>query len=70
MRKALPEVLETVGRHHREELLFRVALELEPARRAGLRIGKKWSTIPRSGRPRQLYTGATERTCVPMEARS
>ena len=29
MRKALHEVLETVGRHHRDDPLFKVALELE-----------------------------------------
>ncbi len=29
MRKALHEVLETVGRHHRDEPLFKVAVELE-----------------------------------------
>ena len=29
MRKALHEVLETVGRHHRDDPLFKVAVELE-----------------------------------------
>ena len=29
MQKALHEVLETVGRHHRDDPLFKVAIELE-----------------------------------------
>ena len=114
MRKALHEVLETVGRHHRDDPLFKVALELERialsddyfvekrlcphldfysaitlkalgfptemftvlyaiARTAGwLAHWKEMIDDPsqRIGRPRQLYTGATGRTYVPMEARS
>ena len=114
MRKALPEVLETVGRQHRDDPLFKVALELERialsddyfvekrlspnldfysaitlkalgfptemftvlyaiARTAGwIAHWKEMIDNPsqRIGRPRQLYTGATERTYVPMEARS
>jgi citrate synthase len=114
MRKALHEVLETVGRHHRDDQLFKVALELERvalsddyfvekrlcphldfysaitlkalgfptemftvlyaiARTAGwIAHWKEMIDDPaqRIGRPRQLYTGATERTYVPMEARS
>jgi hypothetical protein len=31
MRKALHEVLETVGRHHRDDPVFKVGLELEPS---------------------------------------
>jgi citrate synthase len=113
MRKALPEVLETVGRQHRDDPLFKVALELERialsddyfvekrlspnldfysaitlkalgfptemftvlyaiARTAGwIAHWKEMIDDPsqRIGRPRQLYTGATERTYVPMEAR-
>jgi citrate synthase len=114
MRKALHEVLETVGRHHRDEPLFKVAVELERvalsddyfvdkrlspnldfysaitlkalgfptemftvlyaiARTAGwIAHWKEMIDDPsqRIGRPRQLYTGATERTYVPMEVRS
>jgi citrate synthase len=114
MRKALHEVLETVGHHHRQEPLFKVALELERiallddyfveknlspnldfysaltlkalgfptemitvlyaiARTAGWIAHWKEmidDSSQRIGRPRQLYTGATERTYVPMEARS
>ena len=114
MRKALHEVLETVGRHNRDDPLFKVALELERialsddyfvekrlcphldfysaitlkalgfptemftvlyaiARTAGwLAHWKEMIDDPsqRIGRPRQLYTGATGRTYVPMEARS
>jgi citrate synthase len=114
MRKALHEVLETVGRHHRDEPLFKVAVELERvalsddyfvdkrlspnldfysaitlkalgfptemftvlyaiARTAGwIAHWKEMIADPsqRIGRPRQLYTGATERTYVPMEVRS
>jgi citrate synthase len=114
MRKALLEVLETVGRHHRDEPLFKVALALEQialsddyfiennlspnldfysaitlkalgfstemitvlyaiARTVGWlahwkeMIDDPWQRI---GRPRQLYTGLTERSYVPMDARS
>ena len=114
MRKALHEVLETVGRHHRDDPLFKVAVELERialsddyfvekrlspnldfysaitlkalgfptemftvlyaiARTAGwIAHWKEMVDDPsqRIGRPRQLYTGATDRTYVPMEARS
>jgi citrate synthase len=114
MRKALPEVLETVGRQHRDDPLFKVALELERialsddyfvekrlspnldfysaitlkalgfptemftvlyaiARTAGwIAHWKEMIDDPsqRIGRPRQLYTGATERAYVPMEVRS
>ena len=114
MRKALHEVLETVGRHHRDDPLFKVALELERialsddyfvekrlcpnldfysaitlralgfptemftvlyaiARTAGwIAHWKEMFDDPsqRIGRPRQLYIGTTERTYVPMEARS
>ncbi len=114
MRKALHEVLETVGRHHRDDPLFKVALELERialsddyfvekrlsphldfysaltlealgfptemftvlyaiARTAGWIAHWKEmidDPVQRIGRPRQLYTGVTERTFVPMEARS
>jgi citrate synthase len=114
MRKALHEVLETVGRHNRDDPLFKVALELERialsddyfvekrlcphldfysaitlkalgfptemftvlyaiARTAGwLAHWKEMIDDPsqRIGRPRQLYTGATGRTYVPMEDRS
>jgi citrate synthase len=114
MREALHEVLETVGRHHRDEPLFKVAVELERialsddyfvdkrlspnldfysaitlkalgfptemftvlyaiARTAGwIAHWKEMIDDPsqRIGRPRQLYTGATERTYVPMEVRS
>jgi len=114
MRKALPEVLETVGRQHRDDPLFKVALELERialsddyfvekrlspnldfysaitlkalgfptdmftvlyaiARTAGwIAHWKEMIDDPsqRIGRPRQLYTGVTERTYVPMETRS
>jgi citrate synthase len=114
MRKALHEVLETVGRHHRDDPLFKVAVELERialsddyfldkrlspnldfysaitlkalgfptemftvlyaiARTAGwIAHWKEMIDDPsqRIGRPRQLYTGATERIYVPMEVRS
>jgi len=114
MRNALPEVLETVGRQHRDDPLFKVALELERialsddyfvekrlspnldfysaitlkalgfptdmftvlyaiARTAGwIAHWKEMIDDPsqRIGRPRQLYTGVTERTYVPMETRS
>src|SRR6476646_5053170 len=114
MRKALHEVLQTVGCHHREDPLFKVALELERialsddyfvqknlspnldfysaitlkalgfptemftvlyaiARTAGwIAHWKEMIDDPsqRIGRSRQLYTGATERTYVPMEVRS
>jgi citrate synthase len=114
MGKALHEVLETVGRHRRDDPLFKVALELERialsddyfvekrlsphldfysaitlkalgfptemitvlyaiARTAGWIAHWKEmidDSSQRIGRPRQLYTGATERTYVPMEARS
>jgi citrate synthase len=114
MEKACHEVLETVGRHHREDPILKVALELERialsddyfienklcphidfysaitlkalgfptdmftvvyaiARTVGWIA--QWKEMiddssQRIGRPRQLYTGATERTYVPMEARS
>ena len=114
MRKASHEVLETVGRHHRADPLFKVAVELERvalsddyfvekrlspnldfysaitlkalgfptemftvlyaiARTAGwIAHWKEMIGDPsqRIGRPRQLYTGATERAYVPMEVRS
>src|SRR6476620_1826489 len=114
MRTALHEVLETVGRHHRDDPLFKVAVELERvalsddyfvekrlspnldfysaitlkalgfptemftvlyaiARTAGwIAHWKEMIDDPsqRIGRPRQLYTGATERAYVPMEVRS
>jgi citrate synthase len=114
MRKALHEVLETVGRHHRDDPLFKVAVELERvalsdvyfvdkrlspnldfysaltlkalgfptemftvlyaiARTAGwIAHWKEMIDDPsqRIGRPRQLYTGATERTYAPIEVRS
>jgi citrate synthase len=114
MRKALHEVLETEGRHHRDDPLLKVAVELERvalsddffverrlspnldfysaltlkalgfptemftvlyaiARTAGwIAHWKEMIDDPsqRIGRPRQLYTGATERTYVPMEVRS
>ena len=114
MRKALPEVLETVGRQHRDDPIFKVALELERialsddyfvekrlspnldfysaitlkalgfptdmftvlyaiARTAGWIAHWKEmidDSSQRIGRPRQLYTGVTERTYVPMETRS
>ena len=113
MRKALHEVLETVGRHKRDDPLFKVAVELERvalsddyfvekrlspnldfysaitlkalgfptemftvlyaiARTAGwIAHWKEMIDDPsqRIGRPRQLYTGATERAYVPMEVR-
>jgi citrate synthase len=114
MRSAFHEVLETVGRHHRGDPLFKVALELERialsddyfvekrlspnldfysavtlralgfptemftvlyaiARTAGWVA--QWREMiddpsQRIGRPRQLYTGFTDRTYVPTEARS
>jgi citrate synthase len=114
MRKALHEVLEAVGRHHRDDQLFELALELERiacaddyfvekrlcphldfysaitlkalgfptemftvlyaiARTAGwIAHWKEMIDDPaqRIGRPRQLYTGATERAYGPMGARS
>ena len=114
MERACHEVLETVGRHHREDPILKVALELERialsddyfienklcpnidfysgitlkalgfptdmftvvyaiARTVGwIAQWKEMIDDPsqRIGRPRQLYTGATERTYVPMEARS
>ena len=114
MQKACVEVLQTVGRGHRDDPIFKVALELERialsdeyfvenrlvpnidfysaitlealgfptdmftvvyaiARTAGwLAHWKEMIEDPsqRIGRPRQLYTGAAERTYVPMEARS
>ncbi|MGB6908813.1 MAG: citrate synthase, partial [Methyloceanibacter sp.] len=114
MEKACREVLETVGRHHLEDPILKVALELERialsddyfiehklppninfysaitlkalgfptdmftvvyaiARTVGWIA--QWKEMidgssQRIGRPRQLYTGATERSYVPMEARS
>ncbi|MGH9340672.1 MAG: citrate synthase [Acidobacteriota bacterium] len=114
MEKACHEVLETVGQHHREDPILKVALELERialsddyfienklhpnidfysaitlktlgfptdmftvvyaiARTVGWIA--QWKEMlddssQRIGRPRQLYTGAAERTYVPMEARS
>jgi citrate synthase len=114
MEKACHEVLETVGRHHREDPIFKVAIELERiafsddyfienklcpnmdfysgitlkalgfptdmftvvysiARTVGWVA--QWKEMiddssQRIGRPRQLYTGATKRTYVPMGARS
>jgi citrate synthase len=114
MQKACHEVLETVGRPHRDDAILKVALELERialsddyfienrlcpnidfysgitlkalgfptdiftvvyaiARTAGwIAQWKEMIDDPsqRIGRPRQLYTGATERTYVPMEART
>jgi citrate synthase len=114
MRNAFHEALETLGRRHRDDPLFKVALELERialsddyfvekrlapnldfysavtlralgfptemftvlyaiARTAGwLAHWKEMIDDPaqRIGRPRQLYTGFTERSYVPMEARS
>ena len=114
MRKALRNVLATVGLPHPDEQLFEVALELERialsddyfiekrlcphldfysaialkalgfptemftvlyaiARTAGwIAHWKEMIDDPaqRIGRPRQLYTGATERAYVPMESRS
>lgn len=114
MERACHEVLETAGRHYREDPIFKVALELERialsddyfiennlrpnidfysavtlkalgfptemftvvyaiARTVGwLAHWKEMIDDPsqRIGRPRQLYTGATERIYVPMEARS
>ena len=114
MQKACHEVLETVGRPHRDDPILKVALELERialsddyfienklcpnidfyagitlkalgfptdmftvvyaiARTAGwIAQWKEMIDDPsqRIGRPRQLYTGATERTYVPMEVRS
>jgi citrate synthase len=114
METACHEVLDTVGRHHRDDPILKVALELERialseeyfienklrpnidfysaitlkalgfptdmftviyaiARTVGWIA--QWKEMiddssQRIGRPRQLYTGATERTYVPMEARS
>jgi citrate synthase len=114
MQKACHEVLETVGRHHRDDPILKVALELERialsddyfvekklcpnldfysaitfkalgfptemftvlyaiARTAGwIAQWKEMIDDPsqRIARPRQLYTGVTERTYIPMEARS
>ena len=114
MQTAFQEVLDTVGRDHRDDPILKVALELERialsdeyfiennlspnldfysaitlralgfptemftvlyavARTAGWIAHWKEmidDTSQRIGRPRQLYTGATERTYVPMEARS
>ena len=114
MEKACYEVLETVGRHHREDPTLKVALELERialsddyfienklcpnidfysaitlkalgfptdmftvvyaiARTVGwIAQWKEMIDDPsqRIGRPRQLYTGLTERAYVPIEARS
>jgi len=113
MQKACHEVLETVGRPHRDEPILKVALELERialsddyfvenrlfphldfytgitlkalgfstdmftvayaiARTAGwIAQWKEMIEDPSQciGRPRQLYTGATERTYVPVELR-
>ena len=113
MEKAFHEVLETVGRHHLEDPILKVALELERialsddyfienklcpnidfysaitlkalgfptdmftvvyaiARTAGwIAQWKEMIGDPsqRIGRPRQLYTGVTERAYVPMEVR-
>ncbi len=114
METACHEVLETVGRHHREDPILKVALELERIARSDeyfidntlppnidfysaitlMALGfptdmftviyaiartvgwiAQWKEMidnssQRIGRPRQLYTGATERTYVPMDARS
>ena len=114
MEKACHEVLETVGRQHREDPILKVALELERIARSddyfienklcpnidfysaitlkalgfptdmftvvyaiARTVGwiAQWKEMiddpsQRIGRPRQLYTGATERTYVPMEDRS
>ncbi len=114
MEKACHEVLETVGRHHREDPILKVALELERvaasdgyfiennfspnidfysaitlralgfptdmftvvyaiARTAGWIAHWKEmidNPLQRIGRPRQLYTGATQREYVPMDART
>jgi citrate synthase len=114
MEKACHEVLDTVGRHHREDPILKVALELERialsddyfignnlcpnidfysaitlkalgfptdmftviyaiARTAGwIAHWKEMIDDPsqRIGRPRQLYTGTTERPYVPIETRS
>ena len=114
MQKACHEVLDTVGRHHRDDPILKVALELEHiALSDDYFIEKKlypnidfysaitlkalgfptemftvllaiartvgwiaqWKEmiedpLQRIGRPRQLYTGAIERTYIPMEARS
>jgi citrate synthase len=113
MQTACQEVLDTLGRDHRDDPILKVALELERialsdkhfvennlvpnldfysaitlralgfptemftvlyaiARTAGwIAHWKEMIDDPlqRIGRPRQLYTGATERTYVPMEAR-
>jgi citrate synthase len=113
MKKACYEVLESVARHHRDDPILKVALELERialsddyfiehrlyphldfysaitlkalgfptdmftvvyaiARTAGwIAQWKEMIDDPsqRIGRPRQLYTGATERTYVPVELR-
>jgi citrate synthase len=114
MQAALQEVLETLGRDHRDDPILKVALELERiavsdeyfiennlspnldfysaitlralgfptemftvlyaiARTAGWIAHWKEmfdDTSQRIGRPRQLYTGAIERTYAPMETRS
>src|SRR5215467_10080823 len=114
MQAAFQEVLDTLGRDHRDDPILKVALELERiagsdeyfiennlspnldfysaitlralglptemftvlyavARTAGWIA--HWKEMiddvsQRIGRPRQLYTGATERTYIPMEVRS
>jgi citrate synthase len=114
MQAAFQEVLDTLGRDHRDDPILKVALELERialsdeyfiennlspnldfysaitlralgfptemftvlyavARTAGWIAHWKEmidDTSQRIGRPRQLYTGATERTYIPMEVRS
>jgi citrate synthase len=114
MQTAFKEVLDTLGRNHREDPMLKVALELERialsdeyfiennlspnldfysaitlralgfptemftvlyaiARTAGwIAHWKEMIDDPsqRIGRPRQLYTGATERAYLPMEVRS
>jgi citrate synthase len=114
MEEACHEVLETVGRQHREDPILKVALELERIARSddyfienqlcptidfysGITLKAlgfptdmftvvyaiartvgwiaHWKEMiddssQRIGRPRQLYTGVTERAYVPMEARS
>ena len=114
MQAAFQEVVDTLGRDHRDDPILKVALELERialsdqyfiennlspnldfysaitlralcfptemftvlyaiARTAGwIAHWKEMIDDPsqRIGRPRQLYTGATERTYLPIEARS
>jgi citrate synthase len=114
MQTACQEVLDTLGRDHRDDPILKVALELERialsdeyfvennlspnldfysaitlralgfptemftvlyaiARTAGWIAHWKEmieDTSQRIGRPRQLYTGVTERPYMPMEARS